>query len=400
MLQLILMPLRLFVNLTKYGVLNMHKDGLHLPDLSITNFRGIRQLSINKLGRITLIAGLNGVGKTTVLEAVRVYAALGDQGVFRELLYSRGECTEILDEDRDRRTYLDYAALFFGRKAASDQPILIGPASSRDSLKIEVADLKDLPESHQELFHKLNSEATQALRITYSDAEVALPWLSESSGSVGHDLIGRLPRVLRRMKTSKRDMPDPINCESLGPGLPENHVLASYWDKVVLTPQEPLALKALALTGQQIDRIAVVGNGGGRFQSPGRRIAVKMSDQSLPVPLKSLGDGITRLFAAGLALAVSRNGFLILDEVENGLHYSVQYEFWRMILKVAHAYKVQVLATTQSIDCIKAFASAAREIEESEGVLIRLEGENGELRAIEYTEEELEIASSQDIEVR
>lgn len=202
------------------------------------------------------------------------------------------------------------------------------------------------------------------------------------------------------MKTSKRDMPDPINCESLGPGLPENHVLARYWDKVVLTPQEPLALKALALTGQQIDRIAVVGNGGGRFQSPGRRIAVKMSDQSQPVPLKSLGDGITRLFAAGLALAVSRNGFLILDEVENGLHYSVQYEFWRMMLEVALAYNVQVLATTQSFDCIKAFASAAREIEESEGVLIRLDGENGELRAIEYSEEELEIASNQDIEVR
>ena len=59
-----------------------------------------------------------------------------------------------------------------------------------------------------------------------------------------------------------------------------------------------------------------------------------------------------------------------------------------------------VLATTHSFDCIKAFASAASEFRESEGALIRLERDSGDLRAIEYTEEELEIASDQDIEVR
>ena len=50
-------------------------NGLHLPDLSIRNFRGIQSLSIRRLGRVTLLGGRNGVGKTTVLEAVRVYAA-------------------------------------------------------------------------------------------------------------------------------------------------------------------------------------------------------------------------------------------------------------------------------------------------------------------------------------
>ena len=134
-------------------------------------------------------------------------------------------------------------------------------------------------------------------------------------------------------------MPDPIKCESLGPGLLPNHVLASYWDKVVLTPEQSLVLKALALTGQEIDGIAVVGDHRG-YQRLGRRIAVKMRDQIQPIPLKSLGDGITRLFAASLALAVSRNGFLVVDEVENGIHHSIQHEFWSMILKAAHKYNV------------------------------------------------------------
>ena len=377
----------------------MNSGELHLPDLSITNFRGIRHLSINKLGRVTLIAGRNGVGKTTVLDAVHLFAARGDLDALQEILYSGEEFTEILGEDLDRRISPDYTELFFGRKATPDQSVSIGPATGEYSLKIEAMDVEDIPKPQQELFSQLNSEATQVLRVAYQDAEFLLPWLSEPSGLLGRDLVRPVPRALLRHKASKRDMPDPINCESLGPCLLGNHVLASYWDKVVLTPEQPLVLKALALARPSIEGIAAVGDRGGH-RSPGRRITVKMRDQFQPVPLKGLGDGISRLFAASLALAVSRDGFLVIDEVENGIHHSIQFGFWSMILKAAHEYNVQVLATTHSFDCIRAFASAASIVEESEGTLIRLEGENGDLRAIEYTEEELQIASDQDIEVR
>ena len=57
-------------------------NGLLLPDLAIKGFRGIEDLTIPRLGRVTLLAGKNGIGKTTVLEAVRIYASRG-----RLLLY-------------------------------------------------------------------------------------------------------------------------------------------------------------------------------------------------------------------------------------------------------------------------------------------------------------------------
>lgn len=58
-------------------VMSYEHDDLHLPDLSISGFRGIEQLSIGRLGRVTLLAGRNGVGKTTVLDAVRVPCGAG-----------------------------------------------------------------------------------------------------------------------------------------------------------------------------------------------------------------------------------------------------------------------------------------------------------------------------------
>lgn len=61
----------------------------HLPSLSVAGFRGVEQLTIPRLGRVTLLAGRNGAGKTTVLDAVRIYAARGQLDALRELLIRR-----------------------------------------------------------------------------------------------------------------------------------------------------------------------------------------------------------------------------------------------------------------------------------------------------------------------
>ncbi len=90
----------------------------------------------------------------------------------------------------------------------------------------------------------------------------------------------------------------------------------------------------------------------------------------------------------------------MIDEAENGIHHSVQHDFWKMVLKTAHENNVQVLATTHSWDCAAGFAYAATDVGEVEGVLIRLEGEGGQVRAIEYSEDDLRIAAEQGIEVR
>ena len=127
---------------------------------------------------------------------------------------------------------------------------------------------------------------------------------------------------------------------------------------------------------------------------------VRLKGHDRPIPLRSLGDGALRLFGVALALANSRDGFLLIDEAENGIHYSVQRDYWRMVLQTAHENNVQVLATTHSSDCVRGFAAAAAELEDIEGVLVRLSRRDGHLRAVEYPEEELVIAAEQGIEVR
>ncbi len=105
------------------------------------------------------------------------------------------------------------------------------------------------------------------------------------------------------------------------------------------------------------------------------------------------------MFGISLALANCRDGILLIDEVENGIHHSVQPELWRMIFRAAEDSNVQVVAATHSWDCIASFAVAAVE-SPSDGTLYRLERVGDDLHAIRYSEEDLEVAAQQRIEVR
>ena len=45
-----------------------------LNSLEIKNFRALENFKVDKLGRVNLIVGKNNSGKSTVLEALRIYA--------------------------------------------------------------------------------------------------------------------------------------------------------------------------------------------------------------------------------------------------------------------------------------------------------------------------------------
>ena len=134
--------------------------------------------------------------------------------------------------------------------------------------------------------------------------------------------------------------------------------------------------------------------------SDGRVVVVRIAGQERPVPLRSLGDGAVRLFGVALALANSQGGFLLIDEAENGIHHSIQRDFWRMVLLTAQENNVQVFATTHSWDCAAGFAQAAVDAEGVEGALVRLDSDGENVRAVEYSERQLHVAAEQGIEVR
>ena len=360
---------------------------LHLPNLVIKNFRGIDELTIPRLGRVTLLAGKNGVGKTTVLDAVRVWATRGQVSVFDDTLHKRGDSFTVVDREGKQHIGTDKYALFTDRRASPEAEISIGPSSDSDVLRIALDKNVKLQSGQPTMYRTddFSVGGSFALVIHFGGSQIY-------SAGEGRVAINSPP------------------CNVLGPNGPTDEIVERFWHDAALSPHEDRAVEALNLVvDATVERVAAIDSTVSRgddfrlsldpyiFQ---RRMMARVKGKDYPAPLRTLGDGAMRTFAVALALAASSGGFLLIDEAENGIHHSIQPKFWNMVLQTAQRNNVQVIATTHSWDCVKGFAQAANELEDVEGLLVRIERVPIGLRAITYDESRLKTVARSGIEVR
>lgn len=161
-----------------------------------------------------------------------------------------------------------------------------------------------------------------------------------------------------------------------------------------LSALEDEVMASLQLVMPDIERISLIA---GKID-PSRVPFVRVKGAAHPFPLKRLGDGVNRLFA--LALVHAKGGLLLLDEIDNGIHYSLQESVWTFILEVSRRLDIQVFATTHSWDCVVAFQAACAAYGAAEGLLTRLERRDGSVVATQFDESDLEVAAREEIELR
>jgi putative AbiEii toxin of type IV toxin-antitoxin system/AAA ATPase-like protein len=371
---------------------------LALNSLQIRAFRGYRHLRVPRLGRVNLVVGKNNVGKSSFLEALWLYASQGAPSIVWQILEAR-------DEGRAPRVgHFRYTPdsgavvknLFYGRPEFHGPPhetghlgsIQIGPLDSPDKLLTIAAGWYTV---------HTDEEGGRQLKVfqveeDYNTADHLVLALAIRLGKQS-DMVYRLDRRPPTSPESERD-----RCVFVVANGMTAIEIGQLWDSISLTDLEEDVLRSLRIIAPEVERLNLIS----KPNSPRDRERIPMAKiGSLPdpIPLRSLGEGMNRLFGITLAMVNSKNRLLLLDEVESGLHYSVQPDVWRLIFETAKRLNVQVFATTHSMDCIEAFQRAAEENEE-EGVLIRLENENGVVRATEFDERRLGIATREEIEVR
>jgi energy-coupling factor transporter ATP-binding protein EcfA2 len=119
------------------------------------------------------------------------------------------------------------------------------------------------------------------------------------------------------------------------------------------------------------------------------------------IPINLMGGGVVKLLSTALAMLNTEDGFVLIDEIENGLGYSSQRRLWEAVFSWAQKLNVQVFASTHSMECIRAFSDCAdRELFGAEAKLFRIERKGERFRAVEYTRELLAESLESEWEVR
>jgi energy-coupling factor transporter ATP-binding protein EcfA2 len=387
----------------------MPKD-LILNSLEIRRFRCFRELRIEHLGRVNLIVGKNNVGKSTILEALRLFARPASFQDVVEIFKTRDEIANL---DVPFGEYevddLPFGRLFFGRtvSVASD-PTTIGPMDSpNEKLSIWMESGLNWQDNVDQSYVDIHRNEVAKLNLPMAfmiDADVQLLAPSRPALYKIHRANGpqatpaaTLEPVLGTLRV--------IPCEIVGPEGLTSVDVERLWDDVSLSPLKQEVITAMRMVSPEVEDAALRSPSvfprpaTSRFSRDRRIPYVRIDGFSAAIPLRALGDGVNHLFGIALALVHSKDGLLLVDEIENGIHYSVQPDLWRLVFETAARLNVQVFATTHSYDCIKAFEQAASESDE-EGILVRLARKGDRTLVGEFDERELEIAVEGAIEVR
>lgn len=277
----------------------MHK-ATHITDLTIENFRGLRKVELHGLGAVNLILGQNNTGKTSLLEAIM---AVADPNVLRSF-------PEPLRQEPSTQ-----------ERYPSD-PWLLSDGTSYGSLEATTPQ---------------GSPAAFLWKGTFPRDRFGTDGPASASLSVGlvSILEFRLPGPGLRVRTVPVRSPSP-------------EAIVKPFADAVRSPRSEQDMEAIL---NQVDpRIRSV-----RLDHDGNQpfitVDVGLSER---VPLSQAGQGVYRIVAMLSELLGQRPDICLIDEIENGVHYSVLPHLWRGIAEISSRLGVQVFVTTHSRECLEA----------------------------------------------
>ena len=384
-----------------------------LNSLEIKNFRILEDFRVSKLGRVNLIVGKNNSGKSSVLEALRIYAGNANRGLLEQIASGHDEIHRSKDNEQiETDIQIPFEDFFVGRQFPQDETLAISIgelASDDDLLRIEHGFIFEEKKILKDTSGEIIERSTHMRRVLQDSLDELSPEI------ISHALfVSKGKRSFPSIRLDKyrapfrMDISGTLPCSVIPTQFISVDDLADEWDKIVFTEYEDVVRQALRIIMPEFENLTFVRNDGHiKYPRQGfRRFAkVKISDSPHPVPLNSLGDGMLRVLQLVLKVFPAKGGFLLIDEFENGLHFSVQEKVWELLFDMAQKLDIQVFATTHSWDCIESFANAAIARKDIEGVLFRVgqsakKSDQGQVIATVFDEDALHNITQADVEVR
>ncbi len=365
--------------------------------VKVENFRGIKSLQVEDLAKVNVFFGKNSCGKTSLLESLFLLGGISNPGRIIAIENLRGiilnQSSDIRDffykQDHDRGFTMSCIQETRGRK------LEVYPVHGNTSGQISpeykdgsgVGVKKGITQTGV-----LSSETRQLIGLK---SKFYPNWGVEAEGSCyeAKVILKSMPDTNLSYELDKK-YKETLNCRFL------NNSVASYdsvlVDNMLKEKHKDVILKWLKSVESKIQDVIISLNG------------AVMVDIGLDnfIPLNLLGDGLLRILNILSGIYATKNGVLMIDEIENGLHVSSIQNMLKMVFEHSNQTKTQIFMTTHSKDVIeglKVFCQGNLLQETSDEFacfwLNELE-KTDQIKAYRYSPKELEQALNSDIDVR
>ena len=346
-------------------------DKQPIDNLTIHRFRGIRDLTLENLGQINLLVGINNSGKTTVLEAIYTYCNSLDPLAWlntawrREIKSSRKSKLESLkwlfpqniqnNSDyfyqgetkvsgngnfgvvESKATYQEFEEIWDSTKDSNEEDEEENLMDDRDNDNNEVrrgADLK-LTFTPSKLISKLD---------IFEDKNQELPISKEFKIWENQPLT-----ILNKYRS---------NWLSVDTITPFSHRTEQLQIKLltdaILKNLKPEIVELISMIDSEIIDLDIL-------DPTGKKSRLYVIHKTLGfTPLSAFGDGVRRLLFMALTIAKLKDGILLIDELETAIHTEALLFSFSWLVKWCRKTNVQLFATTHSLETVDAMLNASK----------------------------------------
>ena len=298
---------------------NADTKNSHFSEITISDYRILKGLTVNNLSKINLIAGANNTGKTSFLEAIG-------------LLIGQNDVNNVVKIYNKRGKFFNKIPNKWLQNELQNIIINVNGIFKNFNVEVKIRGYQEEEESFNKASYLFSLEfSLKTLRIGNSR------FFSNKAPGAYFKKFYRL-------------------C---------NYHLFSQ--NIISEVEKSLAFKSAVKNDLHEQIIEFIRQ---HIDKDIKAIMYFESDQQFIVKpstldIKSYGEGLQKIYFLALQFAYAKDGVLLIDELENGIHVDLLSKFIALIFKLSEEFNVQVFFTTHSKECIETFVKVA----ENEGKL-------------------------------
>lgn len=323
-----------------------------VKSIHIEHFRCFHQTTGNDFGRVNLLGGKNNAGKTALLEALFLMNEPSNRTI-QYLQRFRREDNDFI-KNMPLRAWDNF--FYTGSKEdgitikatyddKTERTVMLSCNESVEEFISTVRKTKD-DEENDDILAFANSLTKKDISKSALHIKAYLNTHIQNSTvfiASGNGIVGRgLPYVFKKTHL----IPASFKLS--------NEDLAEEFDKAKFEGGVDILLEAFRLIDESIDSVDT-------FTLGKSAIYLKRKGEKHYMPLTLYGDAMNKVADFILRIINNRNSLILIDEIENGIHYTNQEKLWKMIFRLVREYDIQLFATSHSAEMIKAFNDVVQE---------------------------------------
>lgn len=348
-------------------------------EIEINNFRGFDYLKLDNLSKLNVFTGANNVGKTSILESVFLITGMSNPIVQARVNLLRSNSFANPDG-----TTLDGARYLFHNLNLNIAPTVSAKMSNGGIREISLStELKNDTENLTASSNVSNKASIKKLNFNFNDKEDSS---SAYHSSIYIDANGKLRQTFDNRYT------ETLNGLFI-PGDRNDGSASTHFSSLVKRGGKQQVIDVIKEFQDSIETIEALPDG--------LYLQIRGIQELLPISMS--GDGIRRMINIISSILDVDYHIVMIDEIDNGLHYSAHKLIWRTILKFVQQLDIQLFVTTHNIDCLLGLKKAMEENPDFQGLanvynIARTKTQG--FKSYRYSYNELKEAIEQEIEIR